>query len=479
MDEEEQTNNLTSTKDASIKEELDPLNIKEEPIQHDNGDKISENATEFVAVDIKTEEPFSDDEFVTDDDAVAYMLTNAFETEFVDVGPQLLGPSEIKTEKKQALPTDTKSKFKLRKISFLNAATQIEKYYQIKLKSTQNEFKDYLILTSVPESNNTNIEWKLFIPVTSNPLQPHGLSNISVDYDPESDRFDFSYSSNNLIVKHIEDLKMFMQGIMAGKNLLLTQQNLQSCLLTFSNQSFPNGNNLIPTFTIREEESTFIFQTEMENVGNEEVPKISEENYPHLLMLTSAFFCKPKLTINGVPYQLSTASGYVREHDHDISDIKAKYEAGQYITDEELDPLIKVLSSKIMKTPLEKQEIKRLKTRRRNRKCRHKMSEEQREERKKQVREQKREQYHKMSDEEKEAKKKHAREQKKARYHQMSEEEKEVLRKRVREQKKEQYHQMSAEQKESLRKRNREQKKARYMQMNTEGKQEGDSWDHY
>ena len=67
------------------------IKIKEEPIENDH----QENITEFVAVDIKTEDPCFDEETVTEDDAISYMLSNAFETEFVDTGPE---HCEIKSE---------------------------------------------------------------------------------------------------------------------------------------------------------------------------------------------------------------------------------------------------------------------------------------------------------------------------------------------------------------------------------------------
>ena len=434
-----------------IKEELDPLNIKEEPVEGDIWDNISKkDPTVFVdshpltVKDIKTEETFSDDELVTDDDAVSYMLSD---TESVEVSQEVLETSEIKkeepfikkekTEWKQSIPLEN-WKFNLKSISFIDAVTQIEKRYQIKMKPNANEFKDYYILTSDPEHNDVNAEWKLLIPVKSFPT--HNVENIAVNYDPESDRFDFTYSSNNLIVKHVEDLTSFMQGILGGKNLLLFEQNLRGISDQFE-KHFQNGNQLIPSFTVRADESVFIFETMIEQIGDEEVPEISEETYAHLTMLTSALLCKPKLTINGVPYQLTSPSvrlmstvcddaNKAYEVDHDISDIKEKYETGQYITDEELDPLIKVLQSKIMKTCFEKEEIRRLKARRRSRK-------------------------------------------KKVQYHQMSAEQKEALRKRDREMKKARYNHMCDEQKEALRKRkrDREQKKARSNNMIEEKKQ--------
>ena len=476
------------------------IKIKEEPIENDH----QENITEFVAVDIKTEDPCFDEETVTEDDAISYMLSNAFETEFVDTGPEhceikseIFIKSEI-SDQNEILPIDTKTKTRLKSISFSKAVAQAEKRYQIKLKFNQNDFKDYYILTSGIDENNTGTCWKLLIPATSSPLIAQKLIEVDVDYDSRGDRFNFSYNSTNMIVKHVQDLSTFMQGVNGGKNLLLTQNNFQSIMLTFSsdqelktNANHVNLNDhlLVPTFTVSRDQNVFIFPVRMEDIGEQDVDLDAEATAvggsSQLLVLTTALFRKPSLSINGVPYQISpyqqgkearpnisTNSVNIMNGGNrgilQISDIKAKYESGQHITDEELDPLIKVLESKIMKTAAEKKEIKRLKTRRRNRKCRQKMTEEQREALKKQVRDQKRENYHKMSEEEKEVRRKHARVQKRMRYHQMTEEQKEVLRKRVREQKREQYQQMSDQQKEAVRKRNREQKKARSFETSSE-----------
>ena len=480
------------TPQTIIKEEEHTVNIKEEPIEDELTEIFPNNQADFVdnSFDFKKEEPFSDEEKITEDDAVNYLVTTAPETEFVDVGQELLKSSEIKTEETGAQKECElwrqqeidPWKLSLTSLSFMNAASQTEKHYQIKMKPSANEFKDYYILTSDTEHNDMNTKWRLFIPVTSQLLPAHQLQDIAVTYFPQGDLFNFKYKYNELVVKNIEDLPSFMQGILGRKNLLVSDQYLQRISRQFE-AHFKNGNQLIPTFTTKADGSLFIFQASKLKIGDEKVPKISEANYANLMMLTPPLLCKPKLTINGVPYQqtspsvkllstvceqANTASGV----DHDISDIKDKYERGQTISDEELDPLIKALESKVMKTFFEKQELTRLKDRRRTRKSRQKMSEEQVEANRKQARERKRALYHLMDDEEKEALRKQVREQKKARYHQMSDEEKEVMRKKVREQKKARYHQMSEGEKEAIRKRVNEQKKERYHEMNHEQKEE-------
>merc|ERR1719244_465834 len=119
----------TDTLDVFVKVEPDIKNeimIKEEPIANDH----AENITEFVAVNIKKEDDCSDEEHVTEDDAISYMLSNAFETEFVDTGRdhcEVKSEIFIKTEVpalKEILPIDTKTKARLKYISFSKAVAQ-------------------------------------------------------------------------------------------------------------------------------------------------------------------------------------------------------------------------------------------------------------------------------------------------------------------------------------------------------------------
>ena len=277
-------------------------------------------------------------------------------------------------------------------------------------------------------------------------------NNISVKYCPQKDIFSFTYVPNDLLVTHVDDLTKFMQVVLGSRNMLVSDLNLQKISHQFESH-FMKDNILVPTFTIKTEGSSFIFHTKKKGIGDEEVPKISSENYAQFKMLTPTLLCKPKLKINGVAYQvappsaklLSTVCEYatkVYKDVHGILDIKEKYEKGQKITDEELDPLIKSLESKVMKTLADKQEITRLKDRRRTRQIRKNMSKEQAEAIRKKARERKREMYNNLDEESKETLRKQVREQKKIRYHNMNEEEKEALRKKVREQKKAKYHQM-------------------------------------
>ena len=359
-------------------------------------------------------------------------------------------------------------------ISFSHAEIQSDKNYQIKLKPHMIEFKDYYILTSLPEENSVGVKWKLLIPVFSYKLMVNQLNGMSVRYCPQKDMFSFSYVPNDLVVNHVEDLTNFMQVVLGSKNMLVSDLNLQRICHQFESH-FMKDNVLIPTFTIKTDGSSFIFHTKKKGIGDEEVPKISSENYAQFKMLTPTLLCKPKLKINGVAYQvappsaklLSTVCEYANKVYTDVQgilNIKEKYETGQKITDEELDPLIKSLESKVMKTLADKQEITRLKDRRRTRQIRKNMSKEQAEAIRKRARERKREMYNNLDEESKEALRKQVREQKKIRYRNMNEEEKEVLRKKVREQKKAKYHQMNADGKDEKRKYENQKSMSNYTQ---------------
>ena len=58
-------------------------------------------------------------------------------------------------------------KCQLRSLSFPHSSHQYEKVYQVKHQMIGNKTKENHILTSSPEQNNTQVEWKLFLPATA------------------------------------------------------------------------------------------------------------------------------------------------------------------------------------------------------------------------------------------------------------------------------------------------------------------------
>eukprot|EP00092_Neocalanus_flemingeri_P068381 GFUD01083569.1.p1 GENE.GFUD01083569.1~~GFUD01083569.1.p1 ORF type:complete len:384 (+),score=102.00 GFUD01083569.1:95-1246(+) len=275
-----------------LKEEFEPIQIKEEQ----SADEIGESFTE---------------------------------TEFVDA--DLLALKDIKTEETLSI-SDAKMtapipqhqlKFELKNISFIHASYQFTKQYQIKVKPNMNQFKDNYILTSGPGLNNTSTEWKLFIPVTCDPIPAHHLENIAVEYDQESGCFDFTYFSSNMIVRNVEDLTSFMQGILGGKILLVTKQNLQQISKQFE-AHFKTANPLIPTFTHKAEKAgSFVFKADLPELGYEGVPKeLVKEDVSDNIKTASLVLetCIPaQLTMDGVTYQFSSAREKRNAQYHNMS----------------------------------------------------------------------------------------------------------------------------------------------------------------
>eukprot|EP00092_Neocalanus_flemingeri_P023770 GFUD01025786.1.p1 GENE.GFUD01025786.1~~GFUD01025786.1.p1 ORF type:complete len:471 (+),score=97.22 GFUD01025786.1:286-1698(+) len=253
-----------------IKEEFDPLEIKEE--------------------------------LVTDDDI--FGSPDTIDAEFVNVGQMLnVEIDEIKTEEmfvkeeRVEIPPNQLN-FHLKRISFIRAACQYKRQYQVKVEPYRNQFRDNYILTSGPGQNNTRTEWKLFIPATCDDKIPvHTLENMNVEYDLESGHFDFGYLSSHLIVQNVEDLASFMLGILGGKHLLVTDQNMQR----ISEQFGTLGTQLIPTFTSKTEDGTcLMYQADVTKLGYEEVPNDPIKNEPLDITTTPT----PPLA-NSIPAQLT------------------------------------------------------------------------------------------------------------------------------------------------------------------------------
>jgi hypothetical protein len=99
------------------------------------------------------------------------------------------------------------------------------------------------ILTSGPEQNNTNTEWKLFIPTTNTPI--HGLVNMNAEYSQKEGLFEFKTSMSREIILHVEDLDKFPYGIKSGQKMLIRGQTINRFAKVFEALG---GYELIPTF---------------------------------------------------------------------------------------------------------------------------------------------------------------------------------------------------------------------------------------
>ena len=203
-------------------------------------------------------------------------ISNLVKTEFVDVDHSFTN-YEFKTEdmlEKEELNCSASIPSQLSQISFLHASHQYEKQYDVKFKpNSLHTSAKYYILTSDIDSNNTNTEWKLLVPVY-NPTPISDLDMINMTVEHEDDHMVLKHSSSVLRVLHIKDLPSFMNSISSVHHVLIENQNFQRIAEEFETQ---NNNRLIPSFQFKKEKGTFMFQTVMPEVGYEGVPIIPKE----------------------------------------------------------------------------------------------------------------------------------------------------------------------------------------------------------
>ena len=177
--------------------------------------------------------------------------------------------------------------FQLKRLSFIHASKQYDKLYQVNFQPNALQSKEYYILTSGPEQNNTKTEWKLFLPANSEPMSAEFLVNMDVKYDKESGYLAFKlFKFYSLKIRYIEHLPSFILGISMGQAMMVQGKNINKIVYEFEAQ---NGNKLIPTFHYKKEVPHLMFQTELGTrlLGYEGVPinPIKEERLGIIKMI--------------------------------------------------------------------------------------------------------------------------------------------------------------------------------------------------
>ena len=227
--------------------------------------------------------PPSSAHFLQDEEIVLLDNTIKREPEVVDVEQDQIDIDEFKIEEQQDKGTSSSSfgikvadfavdpvlvgwPYQLRYITFPHAARQFEKKYVVHT-SSYTTVKVH-ILTSAPENNNLNIEWKL---LTGNTHQPAlGLVNMDV-INIRNNPVQLTSSVLKIYVRQVSDLSSFRNGLESGENLLVRGDVIQTLVNQFQNSS-ETKMKMIPSFEFNKKENIFRFETEMDLLGYEGVP---------------------------------------------------------------------------------------------------------------------------------------------------------------------------------------------------------------
>jgi hypothetical protein len=183
-------------------------------------------------------------------------ISDLVKTEFVDVDQNCTN-YEFKTEdmlENHELNCSASIPSKLSEISFLHAAHQYEKQYDVKFKPySLHTSAKYYILTSDKDNNNTRAEWKLLVPVYNpSPISDVDMLDMTVEQH-EDDQMVLRHSSSVLRVEYTKDLPSFMYAISSVHHVLIENQNFQRIGAKFENQY---TNRLIPSFQYKKEKGT-------------------------------------------------------------------------------------------------------------------------------------------------------------------------------------------------------------------------------